>query len=428
MKIKKFIIPALILTFSFVVASNVFAQTTSATTTATGAATKSLKFIDVNSFKPSEFNPPNIALENPIKEESSFNFDKQTNLSVIIKYGLSFINLRVNSLNNLKNQNINLKTITTEQTNKLNAIIDEQIAGLNVLAVKLKSDTDIETAKADAKSIFSNFRIYSVFMPKIRLIRNSDLVSNYLGIMLIFKGDSVSKNDPKQCGYILRQIALTDARKKITAANVKVIDTVIKINAILLADYPDAYKTELSSINSDLKDIKSQLDQIRNVIRNSNYFRVNTCTCDLDGNKICNEKDWNLFQVSWGRTDCIVKNRNNCKCDKNNDGKCDTSDWTMFSSDWGKILTCNKNKVCNIGENNVNCPSDCATSAACKSDFNQDGVVNSLDQAIFAADWARADCNIAGTAACECDLNKDGKCNLLDWTILGMDYGRIDCK
>ncbi len=95
---------------------------------------------------------------------------KQRKLSDVIKRADELINNRINSLNRLIARIQNDKRLTDSQKASLISDIQTNISGLNTLKAKIDADKDLQTALTDGKQIFTNFRIYAIFEPKIRLL------------------------------------------------------------------------------------------------------------------------------------------------------------------------------------------------------------------------------------------------------------------
>lgn len=367
----------------------------------------------------SDFNTPNIVSEKIKAEESSTKIDSLTDLKKVVTTGTNSINARINSLKALTKKINALKTINTDQKTYLVGLINEQINGLNSLSAKIKADTDIVVAKTDVKSIFSNFRIYAVFVPKISILKNLYLEENYLSKyydVLLPKIQTLVTSEANKCGYVPRQSAIDQSKTVATAALGSINETRVNAMNINPTDYPNTYVSEFTAVNNSLKSIKLQLDTIRNLLKNANNYNTSSCTCDLDRNKKCNEADWTKFQNDWGKTDCIKNRRNTCACDKNNDGSCNMKDWVIFGQDWGKQSTAVVK----------------STNNTCIADYNDDGTVNQTDKDIFSENWGQNNCISTSTAgivqnACECDLNNDNSCNMKDWVVFGKDWGRTNC-
>ena len=63
------------------------------------------------------------------------------------------------------------------------------------------------------------------------------------------------------------------------------------------------------------------------------HAEVDVCECDLNDDGRCDMRDWLLFGIRWGATDCATVP---CACDLNDDGRCDMRDWLIFGQDWGR--------------------------------------------------------------------------------------------
>src|SRR3989344_1054407 len=79
------------------------------------------------------------------------------------------ISNRIAILNTLLQRVTNDSRLSADEKSSLSSSIQSTIDGLNTLKTKIDTDTDIITAKADAKTIITNYYIYRMFVPKIRL-------------------------------------------------------------------------------------------------------------------------------------------------------------------------------------------------------------------------------------------------------------------
>lgn len=59
--------------------------------------------------------------------------------------------------------------LSTDEKTSLSKEIQAVIAGLNLLKTKVDADTNVSDALADAKQIIANYKIFAMFVPKIRL-------------------------------------------------------------------------------------------------------------------------------------------------------------------------------------------------------------------------------------------------------------------
>ena len=74
--------------------------------------------------------------------------------------------------------------------------------------------------------------------------------------------------------------------------------------------------------------------EINGLKRGFVLYPVYKCACDLDGDGVCDIKDWLLFTKDWRKAECNDLGVD-CDCDINNDGKCDEQDYMLFGEDWG---------------------------------------------------------------------------------------------
>ncbi len=82
----------------------------------------------------------------------------------------TLITNRIDSLNKLSTRVTNDTKLTTDQKTNLLGQIQTSITGLTTLKAKINADVDTQTALTDGKQIFTNFRIYEIFEPKMRLL------------------------------------------------------------------------------------------------------------------------------------------------------------------------------------------------------------------------------------------------------------------
>lgn len=91
--------------------------------------------------------------------------DKLTKLQTL---GVKLIDHRTTSLGAITS-NLSKHNLSAENTAIVKAMIQTNVDELNALKVKITADTDVETAKADVKSIYDKYHIYAVLIPKIHL-------------------------------------------------------------------------------------------------------------------------------------------------------------------------------------------------------------------------------------------------------------------
>lgn len=92
----------------------------------------------------------------------------------IITRGNTEITRRLTTLGTLSaSVNAATKLTPTDKTNLLSEI-NSEISGLTSLKTQLDATTDITSARASAQSIFSDYRVYALVVPKVALVKAAD--------------------------------------------------------------------------------------------------------------------------------------------------------------------------------------------------------------------------------------------------------------
>ena len=108
---------------------------------------------------------------NHYQSQASHSAAKSANeLQNIQSHADKLITDRLTSLNNLQTRLQNDTKLSSSIKNTLTTDIQNDINGLTALKAKIDADTNVTTARADAKTIFTNFYIYKMFEPKMRLL------------------------------------------------------------------------------------------------------------------------------------------------------------------------------------------------------------------------------------------------------------------
>lgn len=226
-----------------------------------GAATPALAEQEVTSLP----TVPTVTTVAPVAEATDKQIDKETNLKRLIKRGENLINARINSLNALKKR-VSANKLTDAQKQELNTLIDTNIAGLNDLKTKIKAGTDIAAVRELIKSIYTDYRIYAVFTPKVHLIIALDKLQNHLnsldGVVEKIQA-SINKAKEKGKDITKRQTALDTAVSMKTDIQTKITTALDAAKSIVPADYPDTYKQKISDVRAKIKEITQLLNKQR---------------------------------------------------------------------------------------------------------------------------------------------------------------------
>jgi hypothetical protein len=93
------------------------------------------------------------------------------------------ITTRLNVLNNLSTRIGEMKNVSASEQSSLTTGIQTQVTNLTNLKAKIDADTDVTTARADAKTITGDYRIYALIIPQGYIVASSDRVSTIVGLM-----------------------------------------------------------------------------------------------------------------------------------------------------------------------------------------------------------------------------------------------------
>ena len=107
---------------------------------------------------------------NPAQEQAN----QQQRLANIKSKGDAEITRRLGSLNELSAKINSDSRLSTSDKQALTSQVQSEITNLTSLKAKLDNETSLSSAITDAKSIFSDYRVYALIVPKVWLIRVAD--------------------------------------------------------------------------------------------------------------------------------------------------------------------------------------------------------------------------------------------------------------
>jgi uncharacterized protein YlxW (UPF0749 family) len=99
---------------------------------------------------------------------------QQQDLQNIITKGNAEITRRLDSLNSLSSKISGTTKLTASDKTYLTNEVATEITGLTSLKTQLDADTTVTTARTDAMSIFSEYRVYALVLPKVWLVKTAD--------------------------------------------------------------------------------------------------------------------------------------------------------------------------------------------------------------------------------------------------------------
>ncbi|HSX00984.1 MAG TPA: hypothetical protein VLF67_01965 [Candidatus Saccharimonas sp.] len=182
--------------------------------------------------------------------------------------GAAEIDRRLTALNSVLTITIGAKTLTDQ--------IQAEITSLTALKTKLAADTKLSTARTDVQSIVTEYRVYALMLPKVRLINLSDRFDG-IGRKFVELHDKLQTKvaDAKSAGHDVAalQTALDDMKAKLDAAAAVYAGVADKVLALQPTDYNSdhavllQYRENYADARTDYKaahdDAKTVIDGLK---------------------------------------------------------------------------------------------------------------------------------------------------------------------
>jgi hypothetical protein len=201
---------------------------------------------------------------------------KVTSLEKMKARGLQLIKERINSLNANATVIANSKALTAEQKSAFEAFFGGKRIELNNLGTKIASSTDATTTKALISSIFTDFRIYGVLIPQLRLekrIYELQTHSVKLNDTFVKVQARIDEFKTKGKDVTLWQKNLDDSKMLVATDTQKLSALLIKINALQPADYGTTSKAVIESVNKDVRSIAKDFQSINRKVMRPEFLR-----------------------------------------------------------------------------------------------------------------------------------------------------------
>jgi hypothetical protein len=181
--------------------------------------------------------------------------------------GAAEIDRRVTNLQAALVKLADSKTITAADRDALVASVNAELAGLTTLKTKLAADSTIAAARADVVQIVTDYRVYTLMLPKARLLATSDRIQAAQANLGRFQELANTKiAAAKSAG---KDVSAVEASAKLMGDKLAKAQTdVAGLNAKLLALQPadynanhaalDPYRLSLTDARDNLKSARDQ--------------------------------------------------------------------------------------------------------------------------------------------------------------------------
>jgi len=143
-------------------------------------------------------------------------------LSAVITKANSDIAARITDLNNLNTKVQAMVNVSASEKTSISNEVQTNITGLTALQAKIDADTVLATAKSDAATIFTTFRIYALVIPQGYIEVSADKVNTISSLMTSLSTKLQARITADQNAgdnVASLQTALTDISTQTTNAN-----------------------------------------------------------------------------------------------------------------------------------------------------------------------------------------------------------------
>ncbi len=221
-------------------------------------------------FNPGDPFPAIVNVSSFVSTNSSVSTSLAVRMQKMVDADARLINARLASLASLRASVDTNTSLTDSQKVSLKAMVDSNVSGLNALMAKINADTDEATLKADSLKIYSDFRIYAVFIPKIKALIVLDTQSNHAAKV----NDAVISVQAKIDTFVnagvdmsKNQAALNDAKNLLSQINNKLAALTDKAESLSASDYPTVSAKAFADLKAGVKDVRNLFVKINNDLR-----------------------------------------------------------------------------------------------------------------------------------------------------------------
>ncbi len=202
-----------------------------------------------------------------------------TNLQELKQRADKAIDNRIAELNRLSTRIQNDTRLSADEKTSLTTDINTDISGLTSLKTKIDADTDITTARADAKTIVTNYRIFMVLVPKIRLlitIDNLSALDTKLQGLAPKLQDLINNLKTQGKDVTTLQASLDDMNSRHNDISTRLVTDKTKVQGVSINDFATAHSTFVSVRQDLAQNVRASFAQIRHDIAQMREdFKIN---------------------------------------------------------------------------------------------------------------------------------------------------------
>lgn len=213
-----------------------------------------------------------LAQANVPEQQQGAGTGSQAQLTRLIGLADKQITSRINTLNTLLKALTNSPHLSTSDKAALTAQINAEISSLNQLKTKIDADTSIQTLRTDIQSIYTEFRVYVLIVPKVHLMRVADRLSDAINKLSAYADALQTKIDvAKTQGHDVTSLTatLTDMRSQIAKAKTDLAAVESKIMSVT----PDQYNSDKTVVTSARDSLNAARTALHTALKDGNQIR-----------------------------------------------------------------------------------------------------------------------------------------------------------
>ena len=198
--------------------------------------------------------------------------DQTTRIQTIKDRSDKEIDNRLTSLNNALSAVAGAKKLNATDKANFTAEIQTDISILTALKAKIDADTDLTTLRTDAKSIFTDYRVYAVFLPQIHLLAAADIMGVTADNLTTIANKLATRLQTLQSGgkdVSALQTILNDMNVKIADAKTQYAAVETEVIGLTPASYPGSsatLKDARTKIKAGATDLKAARDDAKKIV------------------------------------------------------------------------------------------------------------------------------------------------------------------
>jgi hypothetical protein len=205
----------------------------------------------------------------PSTSVTETNTQRITNLKT---KGTAEIERRITNLNQSLTGLAASTKLTASDKAALTSTVQAELVGLTALKSKLAADTTLAECVADVQSIFNDYRVYALLLPKVRMVTVTDRFTNVESELTALQPQLQTVVDTQKAGgrdTDSMQASLNDMQTKTAAAEGLTSGLVASLLALQPTDYDANHAvliTYRSTLGTALTDIQAANTDAKSVV------------------------------------------------------------------------------------------------------------------------------------------------------------------